>query len=82
MLDLENSRVMDEIEELSSRKRWQEIRDLLFLFEPADIAAILAELPLDRLPVVYRLLPKELAAEVFVEMDPEEQEVLDRKSVV
>lgn len=76
MLDLENSRILEEIESLSSRKRWQEIREMLLLFEPADIAAILAELPADRLPLVYRLLPKELAAETFVEMDPEEQEQL------
>ena len=76
MLDLENSRVMEEIEELSNRKRWTEIRDMLLRFEPADIAEILAELPQDRLPLVYRLLPKELAAEAFVEMDPEEQELL------
>ncbi|MDE7219233.1 MAG: magnesium transporter [Oscillospiraceae bacterium] len=67
---------MEEIEELSLRKRWQEIREMLLLFEPADISAILAELPADRLPLVYRLLPKELAAETFVEMDPEEQEML------
>jgi len=76
MLDLENSRIMEEIEDLSLRKRWSEIREMLLLFEPADIAAILAELPADRLPLVYRLLPKELAAETFVEMDPEEQEQL------
>ena len=76
MLDLENSRVMDDIEELSLRKRWPQIRDMLLLFEPADIAAILAELPEDRLPLIYRLLPKELAAEVFVEMESEEQEFL------
>ena len=76
MLDLENSRILEEIESLSSRKRWQEIREMLLLFEPADTADILAELPEDRLPVVYRLLPKELAAEVFVEMEPEEQEML------
>ena len=38
MLDLENSRIMEEIEDLSSRKRWQEIREMLLLFEPADIA--------------------------------------------
>ncbi len=76
MLDLENSRIMEEIEDLSLRKRWPEIREMLLLFEPADIAAILAELPADRLPLVYRLLPKELAAETFVEMDPEEQEQL------
>ena len=76
MLDLENSRIMEEIEDLSLRKRWSEIREMLLLFEPADIAAILAELPADRLPLAYRLLPKELAAEAFVEMDPEEQEQL------
>ena len=78
MLDLENSRIIEEIEDLSARKRWPEIRSMLLLFEPADIAAILAELPEDRLPVAYRLLPKELAAEAFVEMDPEEQELLIR----
>ncbi len=76
MLDLENNRIMEEIESLSSRKRWQDIRDMLLLFEPADTAAILAELQSDRLPLIYRLLPKELAAEVFVEMEPEEQEQL------
>ena len=36
----------------------------------------LGQLPEDRLPLLYRLLPKELAAEVFVEMEPEEQELL------
>lgn len=76
MLELENNRIMEEIESLSSRKRWQDIRDMLLLFEPADTAAILAELQSDRLPLIYRLLPKELAAEVFVEMEPEEQEQL------
>ena len=76
MLDLENSRVMEEIEELSQRKRWHDIRDMLLPFEPADIAAILAEMQSDRLPLLYRLLPKELAAEVFVELDSDDQELL------
>ena len=30
----------------------------------------------DKVPLVFRLLPKEQAAEVFVELDSEEQEVL------
>ena len=29
-----------------------------------------------RLPILFRLLPKELAAEVFVEMEPESQKIL------
>lgn len=76
MMDLENGRFMAQVEELAERRRWPDLRDMLTLLEPADIAAVLAELPEDRLPVLYRLLPKELAAEVFVEMEPEEQELL------
>ena len=76
MVDLEHGAFMEQVEELAERRRWPDVRDMLVLLEPADIAAILAELPEDRLPVLYRLLPKELAAEVFVEMEAEEQELL------
>ena len=76
MVDLEHGAFMEQVEELAERRRWPDVRDMLVLLEPADIAAILAELPEDRLPVLYRLLPKELAAEVFVEMEPDEQELL------
>ena len=76
MIDLENGVFMEQVEDLVERKRWPQLRDMLLLLEPADIAQILGELPEDRLPLLYRLLPKELAAEVFVEMEPEEQELL------
>ena len=76
MIELENGVFMEQVEDLSRKKRWPDVRDMLLLLEPADIAAILAEVSEDRLPLLYRLLPKELAAEVFVEMDPEEQELL------
>jgi len=76
MVDLENSTFMEQVEELAERRRWADVRDMLTLLEPADIAAILTELREDLLPMLYRLLPKELAAEAFVEMEPEEQELL------
>ena len=76
MMDLENGVFLEQVEDLAAQRRWPDLRDMLTLLEPADIAAVLAELSQDRLPVLYRLLPKELAAEVFVEMEPEEQEVL------
>ncbi len=76
MLDFENEAFMEQIEELVERKRWPELRDILIQMAPADIAQILEELPEDRLPLLYRLLPKELAAEVFVEMEPDLQELL------
>ncbi len=76
MIDLEDGVFVEQVEEMALRKRWPELRDMLVLLEPADIAAVLAELPEDKLPLVYRLLPKELAAETFVEMESEEQELL------
>ena len=43
---------------------------------PADIAQILEDVPERELPVIFRILPKELAAEVFVEMDSQMQQLL------
>ena len=76
MIELDNGVFMEQVEDLVERKRWPDLRDMLVLLEPADIAAILDELPMDRIPLLYRLLPKELAAEVFVEMEPDQQELL------
>ncbi len=75
MLDIENGAI-EQLEEMAERKQWTALRDLLSEEEAADIADVLSHLPDTRLPVLYRLLPKELAAEVFVEMEPEEQELL------
>ncbi|MCI9515014.1 MAG: magnesium transporter [Oscillospiraceae bacterium] len=67
---------MEQLEEMAERKQWTALRDLLSEEAAADIADVLSQLPDTRLPVLYRLLPKELAAEVFVEMEPEGQELL------
>ena len=75
-LDFENEAFMEQVEKLVDERRWPQLRDMLLPLEPADIAHILDELPEDRLPLLYRLLPKELAAEVFVEMETDLQELL------
>lgn len=78
MIELDSGVFMEHVEDLVERKRWPELREVLRLLEPPDIALILSELPLDRLPLLYRLLPKELASEVFVEMESDAQELLIR----
>ena len=65
-----------EIKELLEKKRITELCRLFEDMEPADIALILDEFEDEKLPVLYRLLPKDLAAEAFVEMDSLEQETL------
>ena len=44
--------------------------------QPADIAEIFDEAKDKEIPVLFRILPKELAAEVFVEFDSDKQEIL------
>ena len=80
MFELENERteLLEQIEEMIQRKRYAPLRDLLLPLEAADIASLFGELDEERLPLVFRLLPKELAAEVFVELDSDEQEMLIR----
>ena len=57
-------------------KRYATLRDILITMNPADVAAVFEEMDESVLPLLFRLLPKELAAETFVEMEPESQELL------
>ena len=66
------------IAQMAEEKKYATLRDILLTMNPADIAAIFTSIEEARLPLLFRLLPKELAAETFVEMEPEEQELLIR----
>ena len=57
-------------------KKYATLRDILVTMNPADIAGIFNSLDDKRIPLMFRLLPKELAAETFVEMETEDQELL------
>ena len=61
-------------------KKYSTLRDILVTMNPADIAGVFNSMELEdkRIPLMFRLLPKELAAETFVEMETEDQELLIR----
>ena len=61
---------------LLSEKKYPSLRDILVTMNPSDIAGLFDALEQDRVPLLFRLLPKELAAETFVEMEPEAQQML------
>ena len=63
---------------LLEQKKYKSLRDILDTMNPSDLAYILDELDERRLPMVFRLLPKELAAEAFVEMESDSQALLIR----
>ena len=66
------------LRKLLAEKKYATLREILITMNPADIAAIFNGLEEERLPLLYRLLPKELAADTFVEMEQEAQELLIR----
>ncbi len=72
-----------EIEELAkkvpeyiSKRKYSELKKIMIEMNPADIGDLMEELPRENLPLVYRILPKELASEVFVYIDSDAQELL------
>ena len=60
--------------ELVEHKQFRPLRELLTEMNEVDIAAFLGELEPDQQAIVFRLLPKELAAEVFAYLDDSEDQ--------
>lgn len=63
----------EEVLQLIEEKRFPYLRELLSEFPAADIAELFLEIPDDKDPLLFRILPKEFAAEVFVDMDTDAQ---------
>ena len=66
------------IESLLEAKKYATLRDILAVMNAADVAALFEELSRNKIPLLFRLMPKELAAETFVEMESDFQEQLIR----
>ena len=62
--------------ELIEERHFSQLKPLFAEMNPADIAAALEELPEEYRLLVFRMLPKDDAAETFVELDPDTQEAL------
>lgn len=74
--------MMDQILEYLHSKQFTKLQEYLETLNPADIAEAMEELlddeeiTLEELPVIFRILPKELATDTFIEMDTGMQEIL------
>ena len=66
----------EQIFDLIDKRRFVQLKSVLSEMQPADIAEIFDEAKDKDIPVLFRILPKELAAEVFVEFDTDRQELL------
>ena len=61
---------------LLEEKKYATLRDILTTMNPMDVAGLFDGLDEKQIPLMFRLLPKEQAAETFVEMEPEAKELL------
>ena len=68
--------MFDTVMDLLENKKYAELRHFLTVMHPVDIGALMEELPSESLPLVFRILPKELAAETFATLDGDTQEIL------
>lgn len=68
--------LLDTIKLLLDNKKYSALRDILTIHNEADIAVLFETLPESELPLLFRLLPKDLAADVFVHMESDSQELL------
>ena len=61
---------------LDDAKKYQSLRDVMETLPAPDLAAVFEDLPVEKLPVLFRLCPKDLAADVFAELTPATQQQL------
>lgn len=64
------------LKRLMENRRYTALRDIFTAMNEADTAALFDELPESELPVIFRLLPKDLASDVFAHMESDSQELL------
>lgn len=62
--------------ELAENRKYNSVKDILRTMNPVDIAEIFGTVPEQILPILFRLLSQDQAAEVFAEMDTDQQQTL------
>ena len=67
---------IEQIKELLKNKKISELSNIIKTYHPADIPLFFKDLSKEDTLVLFRVMPKELAADTFVNMDSDTQELL------
>lgn len=73
---LEELKELKELKELLQEKKFANLKEYLEKVNSADIPSFFEDMNIEETIIMYRLLSKEKAAEVFTELDPEVKERL------
>ncbi|MBP3372020.1 MAG: magnesium transporter [Clostridia bacterium] len=71
---MEFNLTVDQINDLIEKNEWGILRNYLAEANPVDIALLLEELDNDKMLLVFRILPKDISADVFSYMEDTEQQ--------
>lgn len=71
---MERNELIENLRDLTRQKAFRQVKEQLSTFDPVDIAEQLDELPPAELVFFFRLLPKDMASEVFELIDLETQQ--------
>ena len=73
--DTRHEKLLEIIDNIENKK-FSSLKPLLAEMEPADIAELVNDIDKEKVIVIFRLLPKDLASEVFVDMNVDRQKML------
>ncbi len=76
MTENKNTQLSEILMSLIENKKYSSLRDAMSTMHAADIAAVLEDCKNEQVPLIFRILPKELAAETFAQMDEDHQALL------
>lgn len=68
--------IQKDIITLIDEKKYKEIIETVNGMQPFDIAALFEDMPEKYALLLFRIIPKDLAADAFIEMDTDQQELL------
>lgn len=73
-----NVKIEEMVQRLLEERKYSTIKDIISTMAEGDLAALFERLDEKQVPLLFRLIPRDTAADVFVEMDSDFQELLIR----
>ncbi|MBQ2354188.1 MAG: magnesium transporter [Treponema sp.] len=73
-----NVKIEEMVQRLLEEKKYSTIKDIVSTMAAGDLAALFERVDEKQIPLLFRLIAKDKAADVFVEMDSDFQEMLIR----
>lgn len=75
-MDLERENLLEQWQEMLTGKNLRALKTELTEANEVDVAEFLQELDPERTVLVFRMLPKEVASDVFANLEPEDQQTI------